>query len=393
MATPLKRQAGRYEKSTATGEVISAFIPGPLPPRPALKLSAATQEKALLAELKLSRLELAGEMVPSLEWFIYAFVRKEAVVSSQIEGTQASLVDLLAYEAGAPVAEEASDVEEVSNYLVALAYARQQMRSEKGLPLSTRLLNEAHRRLMKGVRGASKQPGELRRSQNWIGGTRPSNAVFVPPPPQELGRLLSDLEKYIHRDDDFPPLVRAALVHVQFETIHPYLDGNGRIGRLLITLLLEHWKLLSEPLLYLSLFFKRHRAEYYRLLNAVRLEGEWESWVSFFLEGVSTIADEAADTARDLFGLVNKDRARILSAPNASVMAARLLDQLPRHPLVTIPAVVKLLGTTKPTAAKAVGVLEHLGILVETTGRRRDRTFSYVAYLARLRAETEVEDM
>ena len=393
MATPLKRQAGRYEKSTATGEVISALIPEPLPPRPALKLSAATQEKALLAELKLSRLELAGEMVPSLEWFIYAFVRKEAVVSSQIEGTQASLVDLLAYEAGAPVAEEASDVEEVSNYLVALAYARQQMRSEKGLPLSTRLLNEAHRRLMKGVRGASKQPGELRRSQNWIGGTRPSNAVFVPPPPQELGRLLSDLEKYIHRDDDFPPLVRAALVHVQFETIHPYLDGNGRIGRLLITLLLEHWKLLSEPLLYLSLFFKRHRAEYYRLLNAVRLEGEWESWVSFFLEGVSTIADEAADTARDLFGLVNKDRARILSAPNASVMAARLLDQLPRHPLVTIPAVVKLLGTTKPTAAKAVGVLEHLGILVETTGRRRDRTFSYVAYLARLRAETEVEDM
>ena len=390
MATP-KRQAGRYEKSTAAGEVISAFIPAPLPPRPALALSAATQEKGRLAELKLSRLELAGEMVPSLEWFIYAFVRKEAVVSSQIEGTQASLVDLLAYEAGAPVAEDASDVEEVSNYLAALAYARQQLRSEKGLPLSTRLLNEAHRRLMKGVRGASKQPGELRRSQNWIGGTRPSGAVFVPPPPQELGRLLSDLEKYIHRDDDLPPLVRAALVHVQFETIHPYLDGNGRIGRLLITLLLEHWKLLSAPLLYLSLFFKRHQAEYYRLLNAVRLEGDWESWVSFFLEGVSTIADEAADTARDLFVLVNKDRARVLSAPNASVMAARLLDELPRHSMVTIPAVVKLLDTTKPTAAKAIGVLDQLGILKETTGRRRDRTFSYAAYLDRLRAGTELD--
>ncbi len=389
MATP-KRQVGRYEKSTAAGEVISAFIPEPLPP--ALKLSAALQGRVRLAEQKLSRLGLAGEMVPSLEWFIYAFVRKEAVVSSQIEGTQASLVDLLAYEAGAPVGEEASDVEEVSNYLAALAYARQQLRSEKGLPLSTRLLNEAHRRLMKGVRGASKQPGELRRSQNWIGGTRPSNAVFVPPPPHKLGGLLSDLEKYIHRDDDLPPLVRAALVHVQFETIHPYLDGNGRIGRLLITLLLEHWKLLSEPLLYLSLFFKRHRAEYYRLLNAVRLEGDWEAWVSFFLEGISTIADEAAATARDLFVLVNKDRARILSASNASVMAARLLDQLPRHPIVTIPAVVKLLDTTKPTAAKAVGVLDQLGILQETTGRRRDRTFRYTGYLERLRAGTELED-
>lgn len=388
MATP-KRQAGRYEKSTAAGEVIWAFIPESLPPRPALELNAAAREQVHLAEQKLSRLELAGEMVPSVEWFVYAFVRKEAVVSSQIEGTQASLVDLLAYEAGGPVSEEASDVEEVSNYLAALTYSRHQLHHEKGLPLSARLLNEAHRRLMKGTRGASRQPGELRRSQNWIGGTRPSNAVFVPPPPQEVGRLLSDLEKYIHRDDDLPPVVRAALVHVQFETIHPYLDGNGRIGRLLITLLLEHWKLLSEPLLYLSLFFKRHRAEYYRLLNAVRLEGDWESWISFFLEGVSTIADEAADTARELFLLVNKDRARVLSAPNASVMAARLLDQLPRHPMVAIPTVVELLDTTKPTAAKAVGVLEKLDILRETTGRRRDRTFSYAAYLDRLRSGTE----
>jgi len=242
---------------------------------------------------------------------------------------------------------------------------------------------------MKGVRGSTKQPGEVRRTQNWIGGTRPGNAVFVPPPPQELGRLLSDLEKYIHGDDDLPPLVRAALVHVQFETIHPYLDGNGRIGRLLITLLVEHWKSLSEPLLYLSLFFKRHRAEYYRLLNAVRLEGNWEGWVSFFLEGVSVIADEAADTARHLFVLVNKDRVRVLSARNASVMAARLLDQLPRHPMLTIPAAVKLLETTKPTATKAVGVLEELGVLKETTGRRRDRTFSYAAYLDRLRVGTE----
>ncbi len=383
------RQPGRYEKSTVAGEAVSAFVPDPLPPP--LKLTVGLQEKVRLAEQKLSRLELAGEMVPSLEWFIYAFVRKEAVVSSQIEGMQASLVDLLAYEAGAPAGKDVStdEVEEVSNYLAALAYARQQLRSEKGLPLSTRLLNEAHRRLMKGVRGSTKQPGELRRAQNWIGGTRAGNAAYVPPPPQEVGRLLSDLERYIHRDDDLPSLVRAALVHVQFETIHPYLDGNGRIGRLLITLLLEHWKLLPEPLLYLSLFFKQHRDEYYRLLNAVRLEGDWDSWVSFFLEGVSTIADEAADTARDLFVLVNKDRARVLTAPNASVMVVRLLDELPRHPMVTIPTVVKLLETTKPTATKAVGVLEQLGVLQETTGRRRDRTFSYAAYLDRLRAGTE----
>jgi len=385
------RQPGRHEKSTVAGEAVSAFIPDPLPPP--LKLSAALQEKVRLAEQKLNRLELAGEMVPSLEWFIYAFVRKEAVLSSQIEGAQASLVDLLAYEAGAPAdkGESTDDVEEVSNYLAAVTYARQQLRSEKGLPLSTRLLNETHKRLMKGVRGSTKQPGELRRSQNWIGGTRPGNAAYVPPPPHELGRLLSDLEKYIHQDDDLPPLVRAALVHVQFESIHPYLDGNGRIGRLLITLLLEHWKLLSAPLLYLSLFFKRHRAEYYRLLNAVRLEGAWEPWVAFFLEGVSTISDEAADTARDLFVLVNKDRARVLSASNASVMAARLLEQLPRHPMVTIPTVVKLLETTKPTATKAVGVLEQLGVLRETSGRRRDRTFRYGAYLDRLRSGTEIQ--
>lgn len=385
------RQPGRHEKSTVAGEAVSAFIPDPLPPP--LKLSAALQEKVRLAEQKLNRLELAGEMVPSLGWFIYAFVRKEAVLSSQIEGTQASLVDLLAYEAGAPAdkGESTDDVEEVSNYLAAVTYARQQLRSEKGLPLSTRLLNETHKRLMKGVRGSTKQPGELRRSQNWIGGTRPGNAAYVPPPPHELGRLLSDLEKYIHQDDDLPPLVRAALVHVQFESIHPYLDGNGRIGRLLITLLLEHWKLLSAPLLYLSLFFKRHRAEYYRLLSAVRLEGAWEPWVAFFLEGVSTISDEAADTARDLFVLVNKDRARVLSASNASVMAARLLEQLPRHPMVTIPTVVKLLETTKPTATKAVGVLEQLGVLRETSGRRRDRTFRYGAYLDRLRSGTEIQ--
>ena len=390
----MQREVGRYERTAAAGETVSAFIPDRLPPaNPPLSLDAGTRDLLRSAEQKLSRLDLAGEMVPSIEWFIYAFVRKEAVLSSQIEGTQATLVDLLAFEAsaeGSASAGPTSDVQEVCNYVDGLAYARRQLQSPKGLPLSMRLLNEAHRRLMKGSRGANRQPGEIRRSQNWIGGTRPGNAAFVPPPPNELGRLLADLQKYIHREDDLPPLVRAALVHVQFETIHPYLDGNGRIGRLLITLLLEHWKLLSQPLLYLSLFLKQHRAEYYRLLNAVRLEGAWEGWVAFFLEAVSTIADEAATTARDLFVVVNKDRARVLGARNSSVTAARLLEILPRRPVVTIPAIVKLLKTSKPTAAKAVSVLERLGILEEMTGRRRDRTYGYSSYLERLRAGTDL---
>ena len=391
----MPREVGQYERTAVSGETVSAFIPDPLPPtNPPLSLDETTRDLLRSAEQKLSKLDLAGEMVPSIEWFIYAFVRKEAVVSSQIEGTQATLVDLLAFEAsaeGGASSEPTDDVQEVCNYVEALAYARRQLHRPKGLPLSMRLLNEAHRRLMKGSRGASRQPGEIRRSQNWIGGTRPGNAAFVPPPPHELGRLLSDLEKYIHRGDELPPLVRAALVHVQFETIHPYLDGNGRIGRLLITLLLDEWKQLSQPLLYLSLFFKQNRAEYYRLLNTVRLEGAWEAWVTFFLEGVSTVADEAAATARELFVLVNKDRERVLSARSSSVTAARLLELLPRHPMVTIPAIVKLLKTSKPTAAKAVSVLERLGILRETTGRRRDRTYGYSAYMERLRAGTDLE--
>jgi Fic family protein len=344
------------------------------------------------AEQALARLEVAGAMVPSLDWFIYAFVRKEAVVSSQIEGTQATLVDLLEYEAQEDDRPPVDDVREVCNYLDALKYARRQLASAKGLPLSLRLLHEAHRRLMRGVRGQSKQPGEVRRSQNWIGGTRPGNAAFVPPPPEEVLALLGDLEKYLHARDALPSLVRIGLAHVQFETIHPYLDGNGRIGRLLITLLLEHWKLLSAPLLYLSLFFKRHRAEYYRLLGEVRKTGDWEAWTDFFLDGVATIADEAVATARDVFALASADRQRVLAASGASVIAVRLLEQLPVHPVVTIPGIVKLLETTKPTAGKAVQLLESLNVLVETSGKRRDRTFAYKRYLDRLRAGTELEE-
>jgi Fic family protein len=383
------RVTGRTVKKTLAGEEVTTFLPYPLPPRdPPLAVDGARAVLLVRANQALARLEIAGEMVPSVDWFIYAFVRKEAVLSSQIEGTQATLIDLLEYEAEQD--ERATDdVREVCNYLDATRYARGQLESKRGLPLSMRLLNEAHRRLMRGVRGAHKQPGEVRRTQNWVGGTRPGNAAFVPPPPEELPALIGELERYLHAEDSLPPLVRIGLAHVQFETLHPYLDGNGRIGRLLIALLLEHWRLLSAPLLYLSLFFKRHRSEYYRLLGEVRSHGDWEAWTDFFLKGVATIADEAVATAREIFALVNADRERLLAARSASVMAIKLMELLPLHPVVSIPTVVKLLKTTKPTAGKAVELLENLHVLTETSGRQRDRTYAYAAYLEKLRAGTD----
>lgn len=230
----------------------------------------------------------------------------------------------------------------------------------------------------------------MRTTQNWVGGTRPGNAAYVPPPPEDVPALLGNLEKFLYAGDaGLPPLVRIGLAHVQFETIHPYLDGNGRIGRLLVTLLMEEWKLTSAPLLYLSLWFKRHRAEYYRLLDEVRQRGDWEAWTDFFLEGVATIAGEAVVTARDVFALVNADRERLLVAKSASVMALRLMEQLPVHPIVSIPSIVRILETTKPTAGKAVQLLERLGVLVETSGKQRDRTYAYKAYLDKLREGTE----
>jgi Fic family protein len=384
------RTVGETRKSTVAGETVAAFVPNPLPPSSPPLAVDALQGVLSRAEHALSRLDLAGEMVPSLDWFIYAFVRKEAVVSSQIEGTEATLDDLLTFEATPEGTKPGADVEEVCNYLDALAWARRELARPKGLPLSMRLIHGVHRRLMKGVRGASKQPGEVRRSQNWVGGTRPSNAAYVPPPPEEVPRLLGELERYIHVEDSLPPLVRAGLVHVQFESIHPYLDGNGRVGRLLIALLLEHWKLLGAPLLYLSLHFKRRRPDYYRLLNEVRRTGDWEAWSRFFLEGVAEIAEESAATARDLYRLVARDRERVLTAKGSSLTAARLLELLPRRPVVTIPGVVKMLETTKPTATKSIELLESLGILKETTGRKRDRTYGYAGYLHRLRAGTEL---
>ncbi|MCL4822254.1 MAG: Fic family protein [Vicinamibacteria bacterium] len=386
-----KRTTGRYERTLVGGEEVAAFIPFALPPAdPALALDGTLALRLHRAEQALVRLELAGEMVPSLDWFIHAFVRREAVLSSQIEGTQATLVDLLAFEAGAGSDAPNADVEEVCNYLDALTFARAQLSSPKGLPLSMRLLNQAHRRLMRGVRGADKRPGEVRRSQNWIGGSRPGNAAFVPPPPHALGDVLGAFEKYLHGDDPRPPLIRVGLLHAQFETIHPYLDGNGHIGRLMVTLLLERWQALTRPMLYLSLFFKRHRQEYARRLHAVRSDGDWEGWLDFFLDGVATIADEAVDSARELFALVAADRARVLAHEGTSVSTLRLFELLPRHPITTVAAVTSLLATTKPTAGRAIESLVDAGVLVETSGRKRDRSFVYQGYLDRLRKGTDL---
>ncbi|HEX4423040.1 MAG TPA: Fic family protein [Kofleriaceae bacterium] len=388
------RTTGRYDRTTVGGEAVAAFVPNALPPtEPPLALGPLT-ERLRAAEQALIRLELAGGMVPSLDWFIYAFVRKEAVISSQIEGTQATLVDLLAFEAQEdeqPLASPNADVEEICNYIDALAYSRAQLADPQGLPFSMRLLSETHERLMRGVRGAEKLPGEVRRSQNWIGGSSPGNAAYVPPPPHALAEVLSAFENYMHADDALPPLVRAGLLHVQFETIHPYLDGNGRIGRLLVTLLLEHWNLLTKPVLYLSLFFKRHREDYYRRLNAVRVAGDWEGWLDFFLDGVATIADEAVASARELFALVAADRGSVLAHEGMSIVALRLFELLPRHPVVTVASVMQLVETTKPTSGRAVDLLVAAGVLVETTGKKRDRSFVYQAYLERLRAGTELE--
>lgn len=282
------------------------------------------------------------------------------------------------------------DIGEVCNYLDAIRYARQQLAAEGGLAISMRLLNETHRVLMRGVRGASKQPGELRRSQNWIGGTRPGNADFVPPPPHSLAGLLGDLERYVHAPGDLAPLIRVGLLHVQFETIHPYLDGNGRIGRLLVTLLLEHYGVLNSPLLYLSLFFKRRRSEYYRRLRAVRTDGDWEAWTKFFLEGVATIAAEAVTTVRELSSLLRVDRQRLLDAGGSTLMAARLFEELTSKPVLTVATAMNLLDTTRPTATKAIRALVEAGIVVETSGKRRGQVFGYVAYLELLRGGTEL---
>lgn len=379
------KSTGRYITTTVAGESVEAFVPDPLPPRLTAQQLAALAVPLREAEAALGRLDLAGEMIPSLHWFIYAFVRKEALLSSEIEGTQATLVDVLAWEqAEQPGTSDIDDIEEVTNYVAAVNHAFKEIHSPKGPPISVRLLNDCHRILMQGVRGATRQPGELRRSQNWIGGSRPGNAVFVPPPPEQVAGLLTDLERYIHAEDDLAPLLRIALAHVQFETIHPYLDGNGRLGRMLIALLLEHWQLLKSPLLYLSLYLKQNQAVYYRWLEAVRTEGDWLGWLRFFLVGVAAIANDATRTACALYARVSEDRGVLLKTAGVTVTAIQLFELLPEHPIVTMPSVTRLLSTSKPTAGKAIDVLLKAGILAEVGERKRDRLYRYEGYLRML---------
>ena len=377
----MTRTTGTYSISTTLGESVRAFVPHALPPSvPALSPEVFTDLNRQ-TELALARLAGVSGLVPSVDWLLYSAIRKEALLTSQIEGTQATLTDLFDEEAGFKVS-NTDDVEEVTNYLHAFRWTQEQLRDPKGLPISVRLLCEAHRRLLDGARGAGKQPGELRRSQNWIGGTRPGNAVFVPPPPEHVPTLLADMERFIHDTaTDLPPMVKVALIHAQFETIHPFLDGNGRIGRLLIAALFEHWGLLSEPLMYLSGYLKQHQAEYYRRLSAIRTKGDWESWVTFFLEGVATAAGDAEKNIIEVASLVATDRRRLLQSAKAGPTSYRLFEMLPMMPRFTIERVRQQLGTSFPTATAAVKALEELGIVAEMTGQKKNRSYSYQVYV------------
>ena len=377
----MTRTTGTYSISTTLGESVRAFVPHALPPSAPVLSPEVFTNLNWLAELALARLAGVSGLVPSVDWLLYSAIRKEALLTSQIEGTQATLTDLFDEEAGFKVS-NTDDVEEVTNYLRAFRWTQEQLRDPQGLPISVRLLCEAHRRLLDGARGAGKQPGELRRSQNWIGGTRPGNAVFVPPPPEHVPTLLADMERFIHDTaTDLPPLVKVALIHAQFETIHPFLDGNGRIGRLLIAALFEHWGLLSEPLMYLSGYLKQHQAEYYRRLSAIRTDGDWESWVKFFLEGVAIAAGDAEKNIIEVASLVVTDRRRLLQSTKAGPASYRLFEMLPMMPRFTIERVRQQLDTSFPTATAAVKVLEDLGIVTEMTGQKKNRSYSYQAYV------------
>ena len=377
----MKRATGSYAISTTLGESVRAFVPHRLPPSDPTLAPEVFVEPNRAAELALARLAGVSALVPSVEWLLYSAIRKEALLTSQIEGTQATLTDLFDEEAGIKVS-NTDDVEEVTNYLRAFRLVQDHLRDPKGLPISVRLLCDAHRLLLDGVRGAGKQPGELRRSQNWIGGTRPGNAVFVPPPPERVPELLADMERFIHATStDLPPLVKLALVHAQFETIHPFLDGNGRIGRLLIAALLENWGLLSEPLMYLSGYLKQHQSEYYSRLSGIRTQGDWESWVSFFLEGVATAALDAERSIIAIASLVAADRRRLLQSPKTGPASYRLFEMLPLMPRFTVERVRQQLETSFPTANAAVQTLEQLGIVVEVTGQKKNRKYSYQPYI------------
>lgn len=373
----MNQRVGTYITQKVAGELYKAYLPPRLPPAPAVDLTKLYSylEKATLSLAKLNNIH---KSIPNTSLFIYMYVRKEALLSSQIEGTQSSFSDLMLFEHHQKPEVSREDVEEVSNYVKAINYGLERLKED--FPLSLRLIREIHGVLLSGNRGSNKSPGEFRRSQNWIGGTRPGNALFVPPPVDHLNQCLSDFENFLH-DDSLPILIKAGLAHVQFETIHPFLDGNGRLGRLLITLLLCHSHMLDEPILYLSLYFKQNRPVYYELLQEVRLHGTWETWLEFFLEGIHQSAKQAINTAGLINNLFEQDLAKIAALGRARFSCEQTLEYMKRLPQVTAPFLARVLGMTAPTARSSLNHMVSLGVLKEMTGKKHNKIYVYHNYL------------
>lgn len=379
------REVGTYVTCTTSGERYRAFVPAPLPPDPLPRFDAELTQLLHSATQELGRLDGAAEILPDPKLFLYQYVRKEAVLSSQIEGTQSSLADLLQHEIDATPGVPVEDAAEVSRYVDALDHG---LRRLPELPLSLRLIREIHEHLMAGGRGQHMAPGEFRRSQNWIGGTRPGNARFVPPPPDRVMDCLGPFELFLH-ENALPPVVRAALAHVQFETIHPFLDGNGRVGRLLIALMLVESGVLKQPLLYLSLYFKTHRQEYYDRLQRVRTDGDWEGWLRYFLEGVALTARDAIDTLHRVREIFARDELSIRAFGRLSPASLKVHEHLKRHAISTIAVAAKATTVNRTTVTTVFERLIGAGIVRELTGQRRNRVFAYDAYLTVLSEGTE----
>lgn len=371
---------GQYITISTVGEKVRAFVPSPLPPEPPVEWSPSLRERFNNALLALGRLDSVSVLLPDTSLFLYMYVRKEAVLSSQIEGTQSSLSDLLLFELDRQPGVPLDDVQEVSNYVTALNHGLKRL--EEGFPLSLRLLRETHEVLLSKGRGSDRMPGEFRRSQNWIGGTRPGNAVFVPPPAEQLSDCMGKLELFLHdQPERTPVLLKAALAHVQFESIHPFLDGNGRLGRLLITLLLCSEKILKEPMLYLSLYFKTHRQRYYELLNNVRLTGDWESWIEFFADAVVDTATQAVDTAQRLMKLASEDGTRINKLGRVAGSVHQVHRILLQRPIASSNWLQEKTQLSPATINTCLNQLEGIGIVRELTGKKRNRLYAYSHYI------------
>ena len=380
---------GHYITNTASGEPFRSFLPTPLPPEPPIGYSTELREKFDAALLALGRLDSISLLLPDTSLFIYMYVRKEALLSSMIEGTQSSLSDLLLIELQQPVSVPLDDVKEVCNYVAALDYGIKRL--AEGFPFSLRLLKEIHQVLLQTGRGAEKSPGEFRTSQNWIGGTRPGNAAFVPPPEDTVLDCMGKLELFLHNQPVRTSILeKIALAHLQFETIHPFLDGNGRLGRLMITLLLYSENVLKEPLLYISYYFKAQRQRYYELLNETRLTGDWEAWLDFFADAVIHTASQATDTANRLLKLAENDRRRINELKRISGSVHLIHQQLLRQPLATPKRLQEQTQLHQTTVNACLAELETLGIVKEITNKRRNRIYSYTAYIDIMNEGTEL---